>query len=388
MGQIVALAQGAPGLGTTIATRHGFTLLEETVLASTGELLLVLFTQADFAAALASLAFDQDILGAQANYIFETAAEYTDPLASLNYGPTQSGALGLHHGATGAGQLVAIIDSGIDLEHPELVGRIASHADLTNQGWSADAHGTAVAGIIAGNANNAIGGFGVAPGVELMGLKACQPKEIGSLAAKCWTSSLVKALDHAMTGGAKLINMSLTGPPDALLERTIGLALQQGVLVVAASGNGGPYANPSYPAAIPGVVAVTAVDARQRLYGQANVGTYIDVSAPGVDIPIPAPGGQMGFTSGTSMAAAHVVGVAALLQELSPFMSGLELRGALTNYVTDLGEPGRDARFGAGLVDACAAARALTADAVLCEEDLPSPFLIDELASPAQGGES
>ena len=89
------------------------------------------------------------------------------------------------------------------------------------------------------------------------------------------------------------------------------------------------------------------------------------------------------------MAAAHVIGIAALLQELSPFMSGLELRGAVINHVTDLGDPGRDVRFGAGLVDACAAARTLTADAVMCEEDVePSPFLIDELAAPEQGGES
>ncbi|MFB3104694.1 MAG: S8 family serine peptidase, partial [Pseudomonadales bacterium] len=204
---------------------------------------------------------------------------------------------------------------------------------------------------------------------DLLAIKACQPKISGGLAARCWTSTLVHALDIAMTKDAGVINMSLAGPPDDLVERYVRLAVQQDRLVVAAAGNGGAEAKPSFPAAISTVLAVTAIDSANRRFRDANLGDYIDVAAPGVDIVSPTPDNQYPSLSGTSMAAAHVSGIAALLRELVPVMSGAELRAILKTKVIDLGVAGRDAEFGAGLIDACAAVKLMTADAVVCTEE-------------------
>ncbi len=225
-----------------------------------------------------------------------------------------------------------------------------------------------MAGIIAAAANNAIGTFGVAPAAKIHALKACHPIAEGGLEAKCWTSTLVKALDAAIQSGAAVINMSLAGPPDPMVSKYVNNAIDQGALVVAGAGNGGASAKPAFPAPLPGVLSVTAVDIRNRLYSQANLGAYIDIAAPGVSIVTTAPGDAYPVSSGTSWAAAHVSGVAALLKDLVPFLGASEIAGALSTSATDLGAEGVDTSFGNGLVNACAAASTVTADAIGCGE--------------------
>lgn len=356
-GQIVALV--ATGSAAAVAAANGLSVIREVQLAATGDVLVVFATSGDVGSAVAALAKDPRVTGAQPQFIYRTAAEpggtHSDPYAQFTYGPAQTGALKLHSAGLGTGQLIAVIDTGLDLAHPELKGRIRGHQDTTGSGWSADGHGTAIAAVIAANADNDEGSYGVAPNAELLALKACAPREPGSLGAKCWTSSLVTALDVAISQGATVINMSLTGPPDALVARHVEIALQQGRIVVAAAGNGGPQARPAHPAALEGVIAVTAIDAADRPYRDANRGDYIDVSAPGVDIMVPTPGGEYAPLSGTSMAAAHVSGVAALLRALVPNTDAAMLRRTLTTAVRDLGDVGRDAIFGNGLLDACGA---------------------------------
>jgi subtilisin family serine protease len=206
----------------------------------------------------------------------------------------------------------------------------------------------------------------------------------------------VKALDVAMARDAAVINLSLAGPPDELLARYVGLATGQNRVVVAAAGNGGPNAKPGFPAALRGVLAVTAVDAEDGRYELANVGTYIDVAAPGVDIIAPAPDGGYPPLSGTSMAAAHVSGIAALLRELMPMMSAAEVVAVLKTNTSDLGDAGRDSHFGAGLIDACAAAEQVSAAAVVCPAALQRapdqarsmlPAMLGDLPREAQPGE-
>ena len=322
-------------------------------------------------------------IGVQPEFVYQTTAEagqiepphaqqgYSDPFAALNYGPAMTGALRLHGQAVGSGQLVAVIDTGVDVDHPDLQGRLREGIDTTDKGFGPDLHGTAVTGIIAAEADNAIGSYGVAPAVEILPIKACHPKEEGGLNARCTTSSLVKALDVAIVADATIINMSLAGPPDDLLARFVSLAVQQDRLIVAGAGNGGEHAKPGFPAALPGVLAVTAIDVADKLYRQANRGDYIDVAAPGVDIISISPNGQYPPLSGTSMAAAHVTGVAALIKELGPLMSSREVGLTIQTHTRDLGSQGDDSSFGAGLIDACQAASAATADAVTCssEED-------------------
>jgi len=373
-GLVLAMVVG--GNAADVASSYNLQVVREISLDSTGETLAVFATADSVSQVIALLALDARVAGAQPEFIYRTAAtpgiaaltpvvRHSDPFAWLNYGPEKTGVIGLHGEIRGSGQLVALIDTGVDVEHPELKDRIREYMDVSGRGWSADAHGTAVAGIIAANADNGLGSYGVAPESEILALKACQPKD-GGLRARCWTSTLVKALDVAMVKDAGVINMSLAGPPDDLLARYVGLAIGQSRVVVAAAGNGGPNAKPGFPAALPGVLAVTAVDAEDGLYAMANIGDYIDLAAPGVDIVTPAPDGGYPPLSGTSMAAAHVSGIAALMRELMPMMSGVEIVALLKTNVTDLGDAGRDKYFGAGLIDACAAAELASAAAVVC----------------------
>ena len=386
-GHVTALVDA--GTAAAVALAFGVTVVREIELDATDQALTVFAGAGDVAAAAAALLLDPRVSAAQPEYVYRTTADfgaarpdaggqtddgpapaapaYSDPFAALSYGPRLTGAAALHSRARGTGQLVAVIDTGVDAEHPDLAGRVRETLDVTGDGWSADLHGTAVAGIIAATADNAEGSYGVAPDVALLAIKACQPVGPGALRAKCRTSSLVKALDLAMSRDAAVINLSLAGPPDDLVARYVALAAGQDRLVVAGSGNNGPNARPAYPAALPEVVAVTAVDAAERRYADANLGEYIDVAAPGVDIISPAPGGSYPPLSGTSMASAHVAGAAALLRELSPLLGGRELAAVIRGAGRDLGAPGRDAEFGIGLMDACAAAARATADAVTCE---------------------
>lgn len=318
---------------------------------------LVLLAAADALALVQGLQGDSAVAAAQPEYVYRTSgAVAQDPLAALTYAPAKIDAAPLHQITRGAGQRVAVIDTGIDGSHPDLAGRVTESLDTTGQGHAPDAHGTAVAGVLAAGLGNGIGGYGVAPDVELLAIKACTPVNAGGFAARCRTSTLLAALDLAAQRGSAIVNMSLTGPPDPLLARAIARLSSQGVLIVAAAGNGGPQARPAFPAALPGVLAVTALDAVDRSYGDANLGRYIDLAAPGVELLTTAPGNGYPSVSGTSFAAAVVSGTAALLRALNPKLDGPALRAALLGSVRDLGDAGQDAVFGRGLPSACAAA--------------------------------
>ncbi len=364
---IVALVNGDPA---TVGAVHRLSPIKQSQLASTGDTLVVYYSARPVPQVLPLLRLDSNFLMVEPEHIFTTsaaAASYSDPLATFTYGPAHTGALALHSDSTGQGETIAVIDTGVALEHPDLQGRV-KHEDFTDLGWSEDAHGTAVASIIAAAANNGLGSYGVAPDANILALKACQPKQEGGLAARCWTSSLVKALDAAISQDAQIINMSLAGPPDEILSKYVELAVTQNRLVIAGAGNGGPQALPAFPAAIPGVLAVTAIDRNNRPYRDANQGDYIDIAAPGVDIITASPGEGFPASSGTSWAAAHVSGIAALLKPLMPLATPADIAFLLRSETTDLGAPGKDQQFGYGVVDACAAASVATAQAITCGE--------------------
>ncbi|RPI44873.1 MAG: peptidase S8, partial [Hyphomicrobiaceae bacterium] len=149
---------------------------------------------------------------------------------------------------------------------------------------------------------------------------------------------------------------------DPALEAMIDASQKRNAVIVAAAGNGGPKAPPAYPAAYPDVVAVTAVDATVRRYVHANRGKYIAISASGVDILAPADGGKHTFLSGTSFAAAHISGIAALLLERNSDAGARGVLAALTENAVDLGPAGWDEDFGFGRADAFAALQAITKD--------------------------
>ncbi len=162
------------------------------------------------------------------------------------------------------------------------------------------------------------------------------------------TISLLKALDWMRSFDVKIINMSFSGPRDDLVADAIERMSESGVVFVAAAGNEGPTAEPSYPAAYPEVIAVTAVTKDLRNYRYANRGYHIDVAAPGVDIWTAAPGGRAGYHSGTSFAAPHVTAVLAVEPPETLKQRKAELLDDLA--VMDLGPEGRDPIYGRGLL--------------------------------------
>ncbi len=383
------------------ARAQGLQLLEETKLKSTGDRLVRLLRPANSSTSLDALVERlggiQTVLGVQKDLAYFTLDSHgsthslavdtplppasgasaslaesalpqaiPDPLEPFNYGPALSTAKRLISLYSGEQVQLAVIDTGIDTQHPELVGVVVEQLDFSGHGYSADAHGTAVAAIIAGARDNGVGASGVAPGVKIHSFKACHPREFDGLAAQCWSSSLVKALDEAISRNIPLINMSLGGPPSPLLERLIKEAAKRGMLVLAAAGNGGPNARPVYPAAWPESLAVTAVDADRQLYTHANRGDYIRVAAPGVDVITAGPHNGQPILSGTSMATAHASGVAALLLQVNPQARAIDLAELLERHSHDLGVQGPDPEYGAGLMDACDTAQALADLGNLC----------------------
>jgi subtilisin family serine protease len=242
---------------------------------------------------------------------------------------------------TGLSLRIGIIDSSVDKEHSAF-----SEASITTRRFVANDrppnfHGTAIASIIAGNDPSALG---LAPRAELFAAEVFdQTDEQGEFAS---TVSLIKALNWLVTQEVSVINISLAGPPNRLLETALARVRERGVLAIAAAGNGGPMAQPMYPAAYPEVVAVTATDNRGRAFRLANRGEYVDIAAPGVNIRHAQAGGGYAASSGTSYAVPFVTVAAARLLQLNgePNLMLDELYAS----AVDVGAPGRDQIYGYG----------------------------------------
>ena len=257
-----------------------------------------------------------------------------------------------HTLAHGANVTIAVIDSGIDVKHPELANAIADSFDALGGKEGPHVHGTGIAGAIVAHARL----MGSAPAARILAIRAFGTAPNG---AESTTFVVLKGLDYAVAHGAQIVNMSFAGPKDALMDRGIAAAAAKGIVMVAASGNAGPKSPPLYPAANPNVIAVSATDGRDRLFGASNRGGHIAVAAPGVDIFLPAPDEKYQMTSGTSFSAAYVSGLVALMLERNFALKPQDVRGILMKTARDLGAPGRDDLFGAGEADAYAAVSAV-----------------------------
>ncbi len=250
-----------------------------------------------------------------------------------------------HDLATGERVLVAVIDSGIDSAHPELKGVVAGRFDAFKGDPAPHKHGTAMASAIAAHGRL----LGVAPAAHILAVRAFDDAPAGAHAT---TDRILDGLQWVAGSGARVVNMSFTGPADTSIHDMVASLRRKGLVLVAAAGNDGPRAPAAYPAAYPEVIAVTATDADDHLLNVANHGGYVAVAAPGVDVFVAAPGGAYDFTTGTSVAAAHVSGLAALLIARNPGLTPDAVQSVLMKTAKDLGPRGRDDEFGAGLVDA------------------------------------
>lgn len=261
-----------------------------------------------------------------------------------------------HQLTDGANVTIAVIDSGVDVSHPEFAHAMIEPFEALGSGEGAHAHGTGIVGTIVSHARL----MGSAPAAHILAIRAF------GIAAKGTTKDttrgpesssyvVLKGLDTAVAHRADIVNMSFAGPKDALIARAVAAVAAKGIVMVAAAGNAGAKSPPLYPAANPNVIAVSATDAGDQLLPASNRGNYVAISAPGADIFLPVPDGKYQMMSGTSFSAAYISGLAALVLARDPVLKSGEVRDILSATAHDLGAPGRDDLFGAGEADAFAA---------------------------------
>jgi hypothetical protein len=312
-------------------------------------------------------ALETDGIVAQPNYLF-ALQDQTAPAPSegdpAQYILEKMHLTQAHELAKGSKILVAVIDSGVDVTHPDLAGDIAGTFDALGTGLKAHAHGTAIAGAIAAHGRL----MGAAPAAQILAVRAFS----GDSADDGTTFAIMSGLDWAVSHGARVVNMSFAGPQDPGIARTLAAAHDRGVVLVAAAGNRGAKSPPLYPGADPNVIAVTATDAGDQLPAFANRGRYVAVAAPGVDLMLLAPNGSLQVLSGTSFSAAYVTGTAALMLERKPGLAPDTLRQTLTGTAHHLADKAADGQAGAGLVDAYQAVLSLAPAPVDAANAIPA----------------
>ncbi len=279
---------------------------------------------------IARLREDPEVVTAHRLTVFSTlTSQPDDPYFELQAAARYFDLPTLHAHSTGQDIRIAVVDTGIETRHHDLDGQVTRRKNFVREvspGYSTDMHGTAVAGVIAAHANNGAGIAGMAPGARLLGLKACWPLVEGELEAICNSFTLALAINQAMVYGVDIINLSLTGPPDDIVRMLIDEALDSGIVVIAATRRNDTSASRSFPASIPGVIAVTGTGFDSpRVAGQP-------VYAPSQNILTTLPGDSYNFVSGTSLGAAHVTGYVALLLQQNPELRATEIHHRLIEY--------------------------------------------------------
>ncbi len=287
----------------------------------------------------------------------------SDPYSDLQYAPAMMAVSAAHEQVTGRGITIGVIDTGADVTHPELAGRIAAAKGFVrhDQVFTDDRHGTAVAGVMVAATGNGIGIVGVAPEARLEVLKACwypvdkasgEKASVERASAVCSSYTLALALDYAATRRIQVLNLSVGGPPDPLLDRLVENMVAGGTVVVGAVSPG----RAGFPTDVHGVISVRACDSSGALWPadgpELAEGQLV---APGVEIMSLAPRSAYDFFSGESLAAAHVSGLVALLLEARPGLSAGDLLSALRSAPSDGATPWP-------IVNACAALNVVRAD--------------------------
>jgi thermitase len=316
-----------------------------------------------------------DVEAVDYNHVLEGDWVPNDPRYGNQWGYQKINAPGAWDTTRGSSSVkVAVIDSGIDPDHPELRGKVVSQKDFVNDDDDATAghiHGTHVAGTIAANTNNNDGVAGTCPNCSLLIARVLDNNNEGS------TSDLIEGINWASSNGAKVINMSLGGfASSAPLQQAIDNAWNKGAVLVASAGNDGTDGTQRFPAAYANVVAVGATDSNDAratwddpnttAFEQSNSGNWVDVAAPGKGIHSTTGGFYWPWTQryqglyeswdGTSMAVPHVSGLAGLIFSKGGFMlDNAQVRSRIESSAKDLGTTGRDNVFGHGRINAQAA---------------------------------
>lgn len=289
--------------------------------------------------------------------------EGDDPYARLQPGLDRMHIRAVHPRFTGVGVRVAVIDTGIDTAHPDLAERIVGAQNFTahDDATTADIHGTAVAGIIAAAARNHTGIVGVAPDARILSLKACWPEQPGKPAAVCDTFTLAQALNTAIQQQVRIVNLSLAGPADPLLELLIRKGIDQGMIFVSSVPPDG--SSTRFPSSVEGVIAVRSAGSAAA---PAELAAHA-VAAPGNEILTTLPRDGYNFVNGSSYATAHISGLIALMLQAKG-----DLGSASALSILQQSSPKSPANGGRSepVVDACLAINRL-GPASACSESLP-----------------
>ncbi|MFG1839160.1 type VII secretion-associated serine protease mycosin [Micromonospora sp. NPDC049175] len=301
---------------------------------------------------------------------FHLPGEYANPrqwhLSSLKVAEA-------HKVSQGYGIKVALPDSGVD-QHPDLNGSLLAGIDVIPGGSSdgltdKDGHGTGMAGLIAAHGEGESGTLGIAPQAKILPIYCSSPDN------KDDSESLTAAIEYAISSGADVISISISGGANSRLQQAIRMASQSDIVVVAAAGNAPWNQAVGYPARYPEVIAVGGVDRDGNRAAISVTGPEIDVVAPAVDIYSTSIDGKYRKGTGTSDATAIVAGAAALIRSKYPYLPAREVAHRLTATAIDKGPPGRDDEYGYGVIDLVAA---LTADV--------PPLGFESVSAPAGAG--
>ncbi|MGW6301916.1 S8 family serine peptidase [Peribacillus butanolivorans] len=290
---------------------------------------------------------------AEPNYLFKKMESPNDPAYIDQWHHKTLGTQAAWTKTMGSKEMVvAIIDDGIDRNHEDLKGKIDHPYDAVRNRKNivpVGEHGTHIAGIIAGSANNDLGGTGVAPNIKIMPINVFNGKYAD-------TADIIEAIHYAVQQGADIINMSLgeTSYSEAL-NKAVQEAYNKGLLIVAAAGNEGDMGKSVqrvYPAAFSHVISVAATDSKDKRTSYSNYHSTVDIAAPGDYILSTLPNNRYGWMSGTSMATPMVAGVAALIWSNEPKLTKYEVEYRLYDSAIDLGTKGKDIYYGNGRVNA------------------------------------
>lgn len=307
------------------------------------------------------LSTDNRIELVQLNQVFDgLQGVKSNAYKDLSYGPKMIHADLAHNISTGKGVTIAVIDTGVDENHPDLKGHVASTQNFVEGGtntFAEDKHGTAVAGVIGARNDNGIGIDGIAPDAKIDVYKACWYPSSDNGKALCSSWTLAKAIDAAIANGNRIINLSLSGPEDPLLKKLLVSADQHHIVLVAAALE--KHSEPGFPASLSFVIPVISANPNGDIAKPRWKTSQQVIAAPGVEILTTAPGNSYDFLSGSSLAAAYVSGVVALMLQQQPTLKPEAIRTVLkqSSRPNDPNQPQNDQPL--ILLDACRALAAL-----------------------------
>jgi hypothetical protein len=318
---------------TQIAEDYSLQKLTEWPMTEVGIHCVVFFVPDDQSVekTIAILSQDQRAQIVQKMHQFKTRSHsYNDPYYKLQSNMHNMQIDLAHKIATGKNVTIAMIDSGVDIEHPDLKGQVEFNGNYTPRASSSflnDIHGTAVAGVLVAHSDNGKGIIGIAPNAKLIVLKACWPTSTHSDATTCNSLTLALAVNTAIKLGAKVLNMSLAGPHDPLLKILLNKAIKKGMIVIAADSTNKKDKN-RFPASLKNVISVQTL----QHTSSRNKNNH-SIIAPGENVLTTIPFGTYDFFSGSSIAAAQVSGIVALLLELKPDLTLSKAKKILFNSI-------------------------------------------------------